>query len=64
MHGTVQAMRQPLMRLIFKTIVSIGRLNYRDVDTVEQAQQYIASRDPSLPPVETWAPSPFASLYP
>ena len=56
---TVQAMRQPLMRLIFTTIVSIGRLKYRDMDTVEQAQQYIASRDPSLPSVESWIPSPY-----
>ena len=61
---TVQAMRRPLMRLVFTTIVAIGRLTYRDVDTLEQAQQYIASRDRTLPPRDTWTPSPFAAAHP
>lgn len=61
---TVQAMRQPLMRMIFTTIVSIGRLKYHDMDTVEQARRSIASCDPSLPPLETWTPSPLAETNP
>ena len=61
---TVQGMRRPLMRLLFTTIVSIGHLKYRDMDTVEQAKQFIAAYDPALPPLDTWTPSPFADLYP
>jgi hypothetical protein len=57
---TVQAMRQPLMRLIFTTIVSIGHLKYRDVNTIAQAMETVAGRDASLPPLDTWKDSPFA----
>lgn len=59
---TVQAMRQPLMRMIFTTIVAIGRLTYRDVDTLEQARAYIVSRDVSLPALDLWAALPFESM--
>jgi len=61
---SVQAMQRPLIRLIFTTIVSIGRLNYRDMSTIEQARLYIASCDASLPPIDTWTPSPLAETNP
>ena len=60
---TVGAMRQPMMRLLFTTLLHIGHWNYRDVDTVEEAKSLIKAYDPSLPPLESWSPSPFANTH-
>jgi hypothetical protein len=62
--ATVGAMRQPLMRLLFTTLLHVGRLNYRDVDTVAEAKRLIIGYEPTLPPLETWSPSPFAETHP
>lgn len=62
--ATVGAMRQPMMRLLFTTLLHVGRLNYRDVDTVEEAKRLVMAYEPTLPPLEAWAPAPFENLYP
>jgi hypothetical protein len=61
---TVGAMRQPMMRLLFTTLLHIGRWNYQDVDTVAEAKRLIIGYEPTLPPLETWTPSPFAETHP
>lgn len=61
---TVGAMRQPMMRLLFTTLLSIARWNYQDVDTVEEARHLIIAYEPTLPPLDAWHPSPFAETHP
>jgi hypothetical protein len=51
---TVGAMSQPSLRLLFTALVRLARLKYQDVATLDEAQQFLITCDPSLPSLETW----------
>lgn len=51
---TIGAFHNPLMRFIISLSLSVTRLRYRDVNTLEEACAYLAQKDPSLPPLDTW----------
>jgi hypothetical protein len=51
---TVKAFSNPFMRAVITVSAAITRLRYKDVDSFEEAYQFLAQKDPSLPPVSTW----------
>lgn len=55
---TLGAMDNPVLRFIATTVGSIARLRYKDVATLNDAYSLLLSKDPTLPPLETWGLPP------
>lgn len=55
---TLGAMENPVLRFIAKTVGGIARLRYSDVTTLNDAYSLLLSKDPTLPPLETWSLPP------
>jgi hypothetical protein len=52
---TIGAHHSPVMRFILSVSSSISKVRYKDVPTLAEACTYLAHKDPSLPPIHTWA---------
>lgn len=52
---TLGALDNPMLRFIATMVGGIARLRYSDVTTFQDAYNLLLSKDPALPPLETWA---------
>jgi hypothetical protein len=59
---TVGAFQNPVMRFLFSLSSTISNVRYKDVATLAEACAFVAHKDPSLPPVSTWAIPPESDL--
>jgi hypothetical protein len=53
----------PATRFVISTITSMMRICYQDVQTLSAACAFLVSRDPHLPPLDTWALPVFESSF-
>jgi hypothetical protein len=52
---TIGAAHSPLMRFLLTVSSTISQVRYKDVETLAEACTYLIAKDPSLPPLNSWA---------